>query len=185
MPKAPTRRQSLLAAVAAAAVVLAVVLLSVGAHAVPTRAATPQRACPAGSEGYSHAKATRPAALKVLVPKGADSLLVCRYGLIGGSKPAGPGLTGAGLTRSAEQIAKITDGLDAIRAGRHLICPDFEVLGGETLTFAYHSGPSVILTINLGGCLDISNGHVTRAGLDAPVFSEIEALLRPLKSAAP
>jgi hypothetical protein len=126
----------------------------------------------------------RPAALKVLVPDGADSLIACRYGL-GTSNPSGTSglrLTAAGHAGNAAEITRITDGLDAIKPSRHVICPDFEVLGGETVTFFYRSGPSVILTVNLGGCLQISNGHLTRPGIDAPVLSEIQALLRPVKA---
>jgi hypothetical protein len=120
----------------------------------------------------------------VLVPPGADSLLVCRYrsGLISVQAGASVAVLGSGLTRSAGEISKITQGLDAIEADRRIACPMYELVGSETVTFAYRSGPSVTLTVELGGCSDISNGHVTRMGLDTPALAEIQALIRPVRA---
>jgi hypothetical protein len=74
--------------------------------------------------------------------------------------------------------------MNAITASTKVICPESVFLGGETLTFFYRSGPSVILTVELGGsCLDVSNGYVTRPAVNAPLLSETKVFLRPVKPA--
>jgi hypothetical protein len=172
----PSRTRIALIELLALIAVIAGVAIRTAAPALGATSPT----CKATYSGNVNKPVMRAAALKVLVPHGADSLLVCRYGL--GTR--GFTLTDAGLADTTDVVSRITDGLDAITASKHLICPDDELLGGETLTFSYRSGPDVLLTVNLGGCLQISNGHITRPGLDAPVLAELEALLRPVKAAA-
>jgi len=128
-----------------------------------------------------------------LVPRGAVSLTVCRYnGLAGAPGSAGSAqgsaphrLVGAGTTSDSGTIARVTGELDAIRPARVAVygCPaDF---GTELLAFfTYRSRPGDVVTIGLSGCNTITNGHVRRLGLNAPVIGQLSGLAKRLVSSA-
>jgi len=165
--------------------VIALILGAAIGTAAPTAlAAATSPSCGQSASTNGRQTTTRSAALKVLVPSGADELLVCRYRSLSTAQHAGAsaGVIGSGLTRSAAEISQITRGLDAIQADRHIACPMYELLGSETVAFSYRSGPSVILSVEQGGCSDISNGHITRMGLDTPAPAEIQALIQPVRA---
>ncbi|MGC9220173.1 MAG: carboxypeptidase-like regulatory domain-containing protein [Solirubrobacteraceae bacterium] len=139
--------------------------------------------CPASSRGVSMPSNPRPTASRVLAPGNANRLLVCRFQpALDGSTTGGYGLIEQGQTTSHTLIATITRELDAIKSNHRLVCPLDLIAGTETVTLLYTHGPSVRLTVELGGCETISNGHLARPGLGSPALQQINGLLKPVGS---
>lgn len=154
------------------------------AAAVPA-APVSSSVCPANDRAPIVSQA--PGAGRSLVPRGAISLTVCRYNGLAGAprsvRAVGPNkLVAAGVTGDQTMIAKVTAELDAIRPtrpGAAFGCPaDF---GSKLLAFfAYRSRAGDVVTIDLSGCNTITNGHVRRLGLSAPVIGQLTGLAQPV-----
>jgi len=156
-------------------------LLAAAVHGAPVSSSV----CPAGDRTPIVSRS--PGASSSLVPRGAVSLTVCRYSGLAGDPQSPRGvaphrLVGAGTTGSRATIARVSAALDAIRPARPGVrygCPaDF---GTKLLAlFAYRSGPGDVVTIDLSGCNAITNGHLRRLGLNAPVIGQLSGLAAPL-----
>lgn len=122
-----------------------------------------------------------PAARSMLVPPGASSLVICRYS--GLNPPHGVHrfrLMAAGTSTAPPTLAKFTSRLNALRPGRQgaaYSCPTDD--GSALLAFfSYPSGPGVTVKVGLTGCGTITNGHVRRLALGAPVVAQLANLPR-------
>jgi len=119
---------------------------------------------------------------KTLVPTGAASLTICRYnGMNATSSTPQFGLLGIGVTDRSTILRRLTRELDAIKPARGVYSCPFDDDSEDVMTFGYASAPSVVVTVDTGGCNEITNGHVKRLGLDKPVVGQIAALVKPVK----
>jgi hypothetical protein len=146
-------------------IVAVVILLSTQASSSPARAGiaaprpAPTRArCP--ETDRRPAPSARGGANRALVPPGATSVLLCRYGLLHGG-----GLVDHRLVSSDTLTARLAESLNALPRRREIICPLFD--NGQVLIahFLYASGPEDPVTIALSGCESVGNGHVDRLSL--------------------
>lgn len=102
----------------------------------------------------------------VLVPKGATTLLVCRYR--GLNPPATAGrLARARLLTTAKRLAQLTAELDALPQSSGVVhCPMDD--GSEiTATFRYPQQAAVTIEVGLTGCRTVSRGNLTRTASSA------------------
>ena len=151
-----------------------VALAAVAAGAAPAA----QPSCPASDRPTP--VAGLPAAAHALVPSGARSLLLCRYGGLG--QGAAFRLDARPATVSdAATVARIARTLDALPAVTGPIsCP---VATGVAIVayFRYAAGPDDPVRIDLDGCLEVTNGHVHRvAGVSVAgrrLVAAVEALV--------
>lgn len=127
---------------------------------------------------------SRPGSDAELVPPGARRLLVCSYS--GFTEPGpmanqGPAhrLIGSGSLTNPARVSQLAVALNAIppRSGA-IACPaDF---GNQLVAFfRYGSPPDDPVAVGLSGCQTISNGHIQRLGLSAPVVTQLSELARP------
>jgi hypothetical protein len=120
---------------------------------------------------------------RTLVPPGAVSLTVCRYNgmnALGGTPQFG--LRGIGVTSDRATIGQFTRELDALKPTHGIYNCPFDDDSEDLVSFGYDSGASVLVTVDPGGCNEITNGHVKRLGLDKPVVAQIGALAaKPVK----
>ncbi len=117
----------------------------------------------------------------MLVPSGAEALVVCRYN--GMNASAGEpqfALRGAGATSDRAEVARLVHELDAIPATHGSYNCPYSDLSLDVATFSYRSGPSVAVTVDTGGCNELTNDHVQRLGLGRPVVRQITELARPV-----
>ncbi len=104
----------------------------------------------------------------MLVPGSPQTLLVCRYDAAGStSRP--PARAGALRVRDPAVIARLARELDSLpplppRAS----CP---VFGGrsELFAFGYRGARRARVRLVMEGCVPVTNGRVTREGLDLPM----------------
>ncbi len=144
--------------------------------------------CPAGDSGSI--LSSRAGAGAAMVPPGAQQVLLCRYNglpnpppLSVAGKPAF-GLVAQHLVLNQATVTGLASQLNAIPVTTGVYsCPaDF---GTAIIAyFGYASGTANPVKVGLSGCEAISNGHVDRLGLDAPVVSQLEALV-PLEPVRP
>lgn len=123
-----------------------------------------------------------------MVPPGAVSVTACRYS--GLNPPDGARrfrLIGVAVSDDAGMIATFTSELNAIRRlprGRATSCPD-DVGTTVQVTFGYRSGPGDTVRIGLSGCNAVSNGHLRRLALGAPVVSQVGGFPQALAGIPP
>jgi hypothetical protein len=120
------------------------------------------------------------AAAAVLVPPGATSLLLCRYRGLSPLRTARH-LERWTLVAGGSGLAALTAAFDALpELPKATACP--MDAGGEILAiFRYANEPADPVTVGLGGCRIVSNGHVTRtAGGSAGMrlLARLSALVR-------
>ncbi len=194
MAVAATFALVLTVAVAAAAVALGASSRSgrVGVTPVYGTASSPYSikplACPAGDS--ESILSTRAGATAEMVPDGAQQVLLCRYNGLPNPPPlsvAGRppfGLVASRLVLDQATVAGLSSQLDAIpeTTGAYSCPADF----GTAIVayFQYASGPADPVKVGLGGCEGVSNGHLDRLALDAPVVGQLEAL-DPIEVARP
>jgi hypothetical protein len=144
---------------------------AVATSTMPSSCPTQDRNIPAS--GRSGASAS-------MAPSGAQQLLICRYS---GFAEPGTNIGAFDLITSrqisdAAAVANLASELDAIPASGPypIACPaDF---GGTLVAyFGYSTAPDNPVSVALSGCQSISNGTLTRLGLDAPVVSQLSALV--------
>ena len=125
----------------------------------------------------------RTGAKKVLVPRGATSLTVCRYN---GMNAVGDApqfaLRGVGVTADHATIARLVDELDALKPARGAYNCPMDDDSQDVASFGYASGPSVVVTVGTNGCNNVTNGHVRRLGLGKPVVAQLSALAQPINT---
>jgi hypothetical protein len=144
--------------------------------------------CPASDRTPTVSQA--PAADATLVPPGADSLTVCRYNGLANPPPLSVagfpafGLVGVGVVGDQATIARLASELNALPLASGVrSCPaDF---GNAVVAyFGYPSGPGDVVRVGLSGCNDVSNGHIKRLGLGAPVVGQLAVLAKLLQRPA-
>ncbi len=92
------------------------------------------------------------------------------------------GLRGIGVTADRATIEQFTRELDALKPTHGIYNCPFDDDSEDLAWFNYDSGPSVLVTVDPGGCNEITNDHVKRLGLDKPVVAQIGALAaKPVK----
>jgi len=121
----------------------------------------------------------RAGAARELVPPGATEVLLCRYsGFYHGIGPRTPAfrLQAHDLIDRAATVASMTRELDSLpRITVPIACP--AGFGTAIIArFRYATGPQDPVTIALDGCLNASNGHVSRVGLQASWFAFVRHL---------
>jgi hypothetical protein len=104
-----------------------------------------------------------------LVPAGARSVLLCRYGI--------RRLVAHRLVSSSATVPRLAGGLNALpSAAGAYSCPNDD--GEEIIAhFGYGSGPDDPVSVELSGCQVATNGHVHRLGLDRSVVGKLAALV--------
>jgi hypothetical protein len=119
---------------------------------------------------------------RTLVPTGAVGLTVCRYNGMNAT-PSTPqfGLLGIGVTDRSTIVKRLTRELDAIKPAHGVYSCPFDDDSEDVMTFGYASAPGVVVTVDTGGCNEITNGQVKRLGLGKPVVGQIAALVTPVK----
>ena len=125
------------------------------------------------------AVSTRAGAARELVPPGAVEVLLCRYsGFYHGVGPRTPAfrLQAHDLIERTATVASMTRELDSLpRLTTPIACP--AGFGTAIVArFTYASGPQDPVTIALDGCLDASNGHVSRVSLSASWYAFVRRL---------
>ncbi len=157
-------------------VAVVIVLLSTGASTASGSGARPALLASSARASCSRTNRTpapsaRPGAGHTLVPRGATSVLLCRYGLLHRG-----GVVDRRLISSRAMTARLAGSLNALPGPRSaIVCPLFDTGQVLIVHFRYASGPGDPVTIDLSGCEDVSNGHVNRLGLGR---SGIEMVLR-------
>lgn len=121
----------------------------------------------------------RAGAARQLVPPGAVEVLLCRYsGFYHGIGPRTPAfrLQAHDLIERAATVTSMTRELDSLpRLTAPIACP--AGFGTAIVArFRYATGPADPVTIALDGCLDASNGHVSRVSLSASWFAFVDHL---------
>jgi hypothetical protein len=124
----------------------------------------------------------RPGATTKLVPPTPVAVLLCHY--TGMTEPAplsipAPAFTleSQRLVRSAQQASSLAAGLDALPPNKGVYsCPaDF---GQEVIAwFRYASGVADPVTLQVGGCDGVTNGHVSRLGVDGSAVTKLMGLV--------
>jgi hypothetical protein len=150
-----------------------VVVALVAAGAGTAGAAT---TCPASRP--TSEVASRQGSTTALVPRGADAVLLCRY------RGLNPGTTAGLLLRSrlitsAATVTGLAADLDAIpptKPGTVFSCP---MDNGDAIlaVFAYRTGPTDPVMVDLTGCTTATNGRVRRIAGSAGV-GLLESLTR-------
>jgi hypothetical protein len=152
----------------------------------PIHQATELASCPSRDSSASSGNVTvssRPGATKKLVPQTPVAVLVCHY--TGMTEPAPLSIPAPAFTlesqllvSSAGQASSLAAGLDALpRPNRSLYaCPaDF---GQEVIAwFRYTSGVEDPVTLQVGGCNGVTNGHVNRLGVDGSAVTKLIGLV--------
>jgi hypothetical protein len=158
--------------------VIAAILTSLAACAATsaTSATSGGVSCPSGDRGAI--SSTRSGADSALVPAGAEQVLLCRYtGLREPGRPAAFSLVGHALVADAATVTSLASQLNALppTSGTYS-CPSDDA-GAIVAYFRYGAGPDDPVKVGTAGCEAISNGHVSRLALGAPVVAEIERLV--------
>ena len=139
--------------------------------------------CSLDDRGSQWPTTLRTGVRRTLVPAGAVSLTVCRYNgmnALGGAPQFG--LRGIGVTADRATIDKITRELDALKPTHGAYSCPFDDGSEDVVGFDYASAPNVVVTVDPGGCNEITNRHIRRLGLDQPVVAQIGALAaKPVK----
>jgi hypothetical protein len=118
-------------------------------------------ACPGGDR--AKVVSARAGGRRLLVPAGATSLLLCRYGGTRSSTPFR--LTGHALVADRATVASLARRLDALRPFvGEFSCP-FSSGAAIVAYFRYASPPDDPVTVALDGCLTAGNGHLTRSAI--------------------
>ncbi len=177
---------TLRAAVVTAAAVTAAVVAGTAVAAPTTRTVLRCSASDsgAGAGAGPPLRTLRVGAGGVLVPAGATTLLVCRYtGMV--EPPPDPtpapafALEAQRLIVDGATVRSLAAQLDAIKpapSGVMFSCP--AGFGRDLIAeFGYPSGATDSVTIDTGGCNELSNGAVSRLGRDAHVIASLEALV--------
>ncbi len=117
----------------------------------------------------------RPGLDKALVPGRPAGGRACRYYGLNDKNPLHLA-TSALLTPA--QAATLAEGINvgSIAPGKEGTCPADEG-SVDTLTFVYHTGPGVGITIRLTGCQFVSNGIVSSEYPSAEVTGQLSKLL--------
>lgn len=169
----------------ALALIIGTALLAFLIVAAVAKATTTSQVCSRDDRGEIYPSRSRPGTDKILVPAGAVSLVVCRYNgmnALGGAPQFG--LRGVGASRDHSTIARITQELDALEPSHGAFSCAVDDDSQDVASFEYASGPSVVVTVDPGGCNPISNGHLHRLGLDKPVVSQIGDIAKPVSGLA-
>ncbi|HWH10329.1 MAG TPA: hypothetical protein VG165_04325 [Solirubrobacteraceae bacterium] len=139
---------------------LAVVALPTAADAATTRSAVPEN-CP--SKWVAPSTQT-PVTAGPVLSAGVTAIRLCRYGPLPRLR-----LEAVHLTRSASVIGRIVkqlNGLGSMPAGTYNCPAD---TGAEVaLLVRYRSGASATVTVDLGGCRDVTRGPVRRWAEPSP-----------------
>jgi hypothetical protein len=145
------------------------------AHAVSSTGAGCPALAPASISG------TSVSARGVFVPRGATTLLLCRYQGLNPPATAHRLVRGRRL-RTAKQIAQLAAELDALPLPTGVIhCPMDD--GSEiTATFGYKGAASLTASIGLTGCRTVSRGKLVRTAGGAGGSLLIERLTALLRS---
>lgn len=125
-------------------------------------------------------KSTTAGANATLVPAGARQVLLCRYSGVGRDRAKAVRLIAHRLVVDRATVDRISNQLGALgQATGAMSCPNDS---GATIVAIFRYGPAPKaddpVTVDLGGCATVTNGHVTRTALGAPM------LIRRLKSLA-
>jgi len=122
-----------------------------------------------------------------LVPVGADSLLLCRYGGLNAGPNAGR-LAASVTVKAAATIARLTSEFDVLprqRAGFHCPMDDGSAI---IASFGYANGAPDPVQVGLNGCRTVSNGRLNRTASSpagAALVRLLERLLQPAATSAP
>jgi hypothetical protein len=151
-----------------------VVALALGASTASAAGRPPT--CPLAKPSPSPV-ASRPGTATVLVPSGADALLLCRYSGLNGPGRAGR-LTRRRLVTTAPIVERLARELDAIAPtppDAVFSCPADD--GSEILAeFEYRAGAADPVTVDLTGCTTAINGHVIRRA-SAAIIKQLDLLV--------
>jgi hypothetical protein len=104
---------------------------------------------------------TTPSSGGALVPRGATSLLLCRYHGLNPTRTARR-LARARLVTSGARIGSLTAEFDSLpKLGRGILCPLDD--GSEIVaTFRYPRARADVVDVGLTGCRVVSNGRLSR-----------------------
>lgn len=176
-------------AVTVLAAAIVVVLLSCGSGAAvlehrlgtgPVKTESFSAVC--ASDDQSPLVNDRAGASSSLVPSGAIALTVCRYNGLNATALAPQfGLAAIGTTDDQTTVSNLAGELDALKPTTGTYnCPSDD--GSAVIAyFTYTTGVDDIVKVGLAGCNAITNAHITRLGLDAPVVGQLQALTRAVK----
>ena len=128
-----------------------------------------------------------PRASTRLVPSGADSLLLCRYGGLNAGPNAGR-LAASVTVKAAATTARLTSEFNALpreRPGIHCPMDDGSAI---IASFGYATGAPDPVQVGLKGCRTVSNSRLTRTASSpagVALVSLLERLLQPAATSAP
>lgn len=127
-------------------------------------------------------RSTTTGAAKTLVPAGARQVLLCRYTGLGAHPTPSRGgfrlIAHRRVTRLAT-VNRLAAGLDALKEPRGAVACPSDSGAALIAFFRYRSGSDDPVTVKLGGCSPVTNGHLTR-GFAAPDTGR--QLIRQLES---
>jgi hypothetical protein len=127
-----------------------------------------------------------PRASTQLVPSGADSLLLCRYGGLNAGPNAGR-LAASATVKAAATIARLTSDFNALPRQRAVHCP-MDDGSAIIATSGYANGAPDPVQVGLKGCRTVSNSRLTRTAISptgAALVSLLERLLQPAVTRTP
>lgn len=123
------------------------------------------------------------AAAKVLVPRGARDVLLCRYRGVNPTPELAGRLTVSRRVKSRAAIKRLTREFDALRpvppGNGVTTCPADD--GSKVIAFfRYARAPDDPVTVNLRGCRSVTNGQIGRSALSGEkLLRHIETLTGP------
>jgi hypothetical protein len=171
----PTSSLALAVIVTAA---LAAPLLTAGGSSAGQTGITVHARCPENDRGPIWPPHLRSGVRDELVPTGAKTLSVCAYNGANATRTPQFGLSASGATADGVLIRQVTAELDALEPTHGVINCPADLGNADVVTFAYASGPPVVITVGTTGCNAISNGHIQRIGLGGPPLAAIERQAR-------
>jgi hypothetical protein len=126
-------------------------------------------------------RSTRPGAATILVPRGAREVLLCRYSGVGPNRAKANRLRGHRLVWKQGTVAILAKLFDVLKQSTGpMACPNDP---GEKIIafFRYRSSAADPVTVDLGGCATVSNGHITRNAIGpdgSTLIRQLESLTR-------
>ena len=145
---------------------------------------TTSSGCAASDAGFA-LRSTRAGATTSMVPAGAKTLMICRYNGMNafGGVPQW-GLRGKGATSDPATITALARALNALKPvprNEAFSCPSDDS-SSLLAFFGYASGASNPVTIDIGGCGNVTNGHLSRM-FGGAITQRMLALVKPVKLA--
>jgi hypothetical protein len=168
---------------------VAVVLAAGASSAAAGKQRSSRVRCPAGDR--KAVSSTRSGRFDELVPPAPTGLVLCRYNGLKNPPPLfTPGYPAFGLVASAvvenrTNVSRFAAELNAIpdRSGSYAIACPADVGTAIIAYFTYPSGVANPVTVDLTGCQTITNGSLSRLGLDARVVAQLKSFV-PIASPA-